>query len=92
MATTKKAPVESSSSAGAKVHTNGARERAIAAGAAIKPPNGECPFTEEDAQEVYEDRYDFFRREMNLPKDEAKRRASRSTDAWRQEILGHAHT
>lgn len=54
---------------------------------AMKPPNGECPFSEDDAAEIYADRYDFFRHELNLQEAEAVRRARESTENWRKHNL-----
>lgn len=48
----------------------------------------EIPFTEGDVQEVYEDRYDFFKNELKLPDEQARKRAHESTEAWRREVFG----
>jgi hypothetical protein len=49
--------------------------------------SGETPFTEEDANAVYQDRYDFFRNDRKLSEEEAKVRAIKSTETWRREVL-----
>lgn len=50
--------------------------------------NGDRPFKEEDADEVYQGMYRFFHDQVHLSEDEAARRALRSTETWRRDVFG----